>query len=145
MLSQDPAPDGESVARADQERGPGDGSGEGPLVEGLIGDLPEFIPIYRDLVDQFDDDPGEPAVLMELADFVADRLGALAKERLVVERALDVVEALLDSMADDVIGCELVGFAFFDSLSIEHRRCLVPWLGPRSRSLIDALDVSFLE
>ena len=145
MLSQDPAPDDGSIPTADQEPGPADGSGEGPLVEGLIEDLPEFIPLYRDLVDRFDNDPGEPAVLMELADFVADRLTALAKERLVVERALGVVEALLDSMADDVIGCELVGFAFFDSLSLEHRRCLVPWLGPRSRALIDALEVSFLE
>jgi hypothetical protein len=144
MLFRDPAPD-EPGPMAPQEGVPTVGSGEESLVDSLIEDLPEFIPIYRELVDRFDGDPGQPAVLMELAEFVADRLAALALERLAVERALGVVETLLDSMADDVIGCELVGFAFFDSFSLEHRRCLVPWLGPRSRSLLDALEVSILE
>ncbi len=114
----------------------------GPLVEALLASLPEFLANYRGLVEACDDDPGEPAVLMELADFVAVRLASVATERSVLERALGVIESLIDGLADDEVGSELVGLAFFDSFSPEDRRLLAPWLGPRSQGLLEALDVS---
>jgi hypothetical protein len=117
----------------------------GPLVDALMEDLPEFMPTYRGLFQACDDDPGEPVVLMELADFVTARLAVLVNEGPLVERALAVVETLIDSLGDDEIGCEMVGLAFFDSFSFEERQLLAPWLGPRSRSLLDALDVSPLD
>ncbi len=107
----------------------------GTLLDALLEHLPEFMPNYRDLVAACDDDPGEPVVLMELADFVAARLAMLATGRSMLERAFWVVESLIDSAADDEIGCELIGLAFFDSLSPESRRLLGPWLGPRSLEL----------
>ena len=44
------------------------------LLDALIGRLPEFVPTYLALAEACDDDPGEPVVFAELADFVADRL-----------------------------------------------------------------------
>jgi hypothetical protein len=114
----------------------------GPLVDALLRDLPEFAPTYRELVEAGDDDPGDPVVLIELADFVEARLAVLATGRSILERAFGVIESLIDSLADDEIGCELVGMAFFDSFSPESRRLLAPWLGPRSLGVLEALEVS---
>jgi hypothetical protein len=114
----------------------------GPLVEALLRDLPEFGPTYRELVEACDDDPGDPVVLIELADFVEARLAGLATGRSILERALGVIESLIDSLADDEIGCDLVGMAFFDSFSPESRPLLAPWLGPRSLGVLEALEVS---
>lgn len=113
-----------------------------PLVEALIEHLPEFIPTYRRLVEACDDDPGEPVLLMELADFVAARLAVQAAARSMLERALCVIEDLIDSLADDEIRRELVGAAFFDCFSPESRRLLAPWLGPQSIGVLEALEVS---
>lgn len=115
-------------------------SAGGTLVPALLQQVPEFAPYYRALLDEGDDDPGEPAVLMELADFVASRLVAVSFGRPTLEAALEVVEGLLDELADDAVGGELVGAAFFDSFSPEDQRLLVPWLGPRARALLDELD-----
>jgi hypothetical protein len=114
----------------------------GPLIDTLLEGLPEFIPNYRALVEAGDDDPDQPVALMELADFVSARLAELATGRSMVERALWVIETLIDSLADDEIGRELVGLAFFDSFSPESRRLLAPWLGPRSLEVLEELDVS---
>ena len=114
----------------------------GPLVEALLEHLPEFVPTYRRLVEACDDDPGEPVLLMELADFVAARLAVQGACRSTPERALLVIEGLIDSLADDEIRRELVGAAFFDSFSPECRRLLAPWLGPQSIEALEALEVS---
>jgi len=110
------------------------------LVRSLLDQVPEFAPTIVALVKDHDDDPGEPMVLIELADFIAPRLDAIATERLVVEAAMDFVEMLLETRADDEVSGELVGAAFFDSLTPEDQHRLAPWLGPRARALIDALD-----
>ncbi len=116
---------------------------EGPtiLVASLLRGVPEFLPSYRTLIDACDDDPGEPVVLMELAEYVSSRVAAIEVERPPLQRALAAVEAHLDSIAGDRIGCELVAFAFFDSFSPEYRRLLAPYLGPRSRVLAGELDL----
>ena len=111
------------------------------LVRSLYDQLPEFVPTYLTLADACGDDPGGPLVLMELAEFVSRHLVAADTERSVLERALAVIETHLEFISDDGIGCELIAFAFFDSLSPYERDVLAPGLGPRSRELIDGLDL----
>jgi hypothetical protein len=104
----------------------------------LLHQLPEFEAAYIDLVDTFDDAPGGASVFTELADFVSSRLTAVESERPVLERALGAVEMVADGQ--DAESAELVGYAFLDSLSPDDRRRIRPWLGPRTRSLLDELD-----
>jgi hypothetical protein len=110
------------------------------LVRALLDRVPEFAPHVVALVKEYDDDPGEPMVLIELADFITPRLDAIATERLVVEAAMAFVETLLESRANDEVGGELFGAAFFDSFTPEDQYRLAPWLGPRARALVEALD-----
>lgn len=110
------------------------------LVRALLDRVPEFAPHVVALVKEHDDDPGEPMVLIELADFIAPRLDSMTTERLVVEAAMAFVETLLETRADDEAGGELFGAAFFDSFTPEDQHRLTPWLGPRARELMEALD-----
>jgi hypothetical protein len=110
------------------------------LADALVSDLPEFLPRYRALVEAGDDDPGEPAVFMELADFVAGRLAAVETGRSVLERAFGLIETLLESADDPDTRSEVVSLAFFDSFSPEVRQELGPWLGPRSLDALESLD-----
>ncbi|MGO8873674.1 MAG: hypothetical protein ACLQPH_20190 [Acidimicrobiales bacterium] len=91
-------------------------------------------------MEERDDDPGEPIILMKLADFVGTRLESSASACSELQRALKVVETMLTALADDAIGQELVGLAFFDSFSFDERSLLSRWLGPRSRVLLELLD-----
>jgi hypothetical protein len=109
-----------------------------PPVAVLLHQLPEFEATYIDLVTAFDDAPGGAAVFTELADFVSSRLTAIEADRPVLERALDAIEIVADGQDDE--SAELVGYAFLDSLSPDDRRRIRPWLGPRTRSLLDELD-----
>ena len=104
----------------------------------LLHQLPEFEAAYIDLVATFDDAPGGASVFTELADFVSSRLTAVESDRPVLERALGAVEMVADGQ--DAESAELVGYAFLDSLSPDDRRRIRPWLGPRTRSLLDELD-----
>jgi hypothetical protein len=104
----------------------------------LLHQLPEFEAAYIDLVATFDDAPGGASVFTELADFVSARLTAVESDRPVLERALGAVEMVADGQ--DAESAELVGYAFLDSLSPDDRRRIRPWLGPRTRSLLDELD-----
>jgi hypothetical protein len=113
---------------------------DSPILRPLLEEVPEFLPTYTALASACGDEPGEPSVLMELADFVADHLSTVRAERPLLERVLAIVEAHLESIADDEEGCELVAFAFFDTFAPELRRALVPVAGPLSRLLIEGLD-----
>ncbi len=117
-----------------------DGFDPSPVLRPLLRDVPEFGPSYLALVAGCDDDPGEPVILMELAEFLSGHVTALHQGRPLIERILAVVEAHLESLDDDPVGCELVAYAFFDSLSPELRESLLPSVGPRSRALIEDLD-----
>lgn len=112
-----------------------------PLVVALLDQVPEFRSAYRTLVVIHDDDPGEPAVLTQLADFVTDHLMAAEREISTIRRIASVIESGVIALGDDELGRELVGWAFFDSIPPDARRRLAPWLGPRSVSLLDSLDV----
>jgi len=132
-----------TIARAPDPPPPEAG---GALTEILIDRLPEFVPAYLAMVEACDDHPGEPALLVELADFVAERMAVLETDRHLLERALGVIEAHLASSASagGTAGAgeidESVTLAFFDSFSPEDRRRLVPWLGPRSLAALESLD-----
>jgi hypothetical protein len=112
------------------------------FVAALSSGLPEFVPHYLDLVAACDDDPGGPVILMGLADFVAERLVAFEAERAVLDRALGLVEHLIDDSNDPDGAAELVELAFLDSFSPDDRRRLAPWLGARSMLALEALDVT---
>jgi hypothetical protein len=111
-----------------------------PLVLALLDQVPEFRSTYRTLVVAYDDDPGEPVVLNELAGFVTDHLRAAETEISTIRRITSVIESGLISLGEDDLGRELVGWAFLDSMAPEVRARLAPWLGPRSVSLLDSLD-----
>jgi hypothetical protein len=111
-----------------------------PLVLALLDQVPEFRSTYRTLVAAHDDDPGEPAVLTELADFVTDHLTVAEREISTIRRIASVIESGIISLGDDDLGRELVGWAFFDSIPPEARRRLARWLGPQSVSVLDSLD-----
>ncbi len=112
----------------------------GFLFDDVVRTLPEFVPRYLGLVEAGDDDPGAPAVLMELAEFVAARLRVVETEGSALARALGLVEALLDSHEGDHIGAELVGYAFLDAFTLEDRRVLAKRLGPRCLGLLESLE-----
>jgi hypothetical protein len=59
-------------------------------------------------------------------------------DRPVLERSLRAVEAVAGGQ--DPESAELVGYAFLDSLSPIDRERIRPWLGPRTRSLLDELE-----
>jgi hypothetical protein len=105
-------------------------------------DLPEFVPRYLELAAACDDDPGEPLILTELAEFVAGRLAIIGTAGSALQRALRLVEALIGDRDDDEPGKELVGFAFFDHFTVEDRRLLTPRLGPRSLDLLELLEMA---
>jgi hypothetical protein len=141
-MSERPRPDGRSSA--DAARSPVDDAGNGadfpddPAVTVVLAQVPEFETAYLDLVSAFDDAPGGPAVFTELADFVASRLAWMETDRPVLERTLRAIETVADEQ--DGESAELVGYAFLDSLSPVDRERIRPWLGPRTRSLLDELD-----
>ena len=113
-----------------------------PLVLALLDQVPEFRSTYRTLVVAYDDDPGEPVVLNELADFVTDHLMAAETEISTIRRITSVIESGLISLGEDDLGRELVGWAFLDSIAPEVRARLAPWLGPEAASLLDSLEMA---
>ncbi|HEX4217804.1 MAG TPA: hypothetical protein VHZ02_05520 [Acidimicrobiales bacterium] len=136
-----PAPDSRSTRgdRSDPPNAdPPNDFPDDPAVAVVLHQLPEFEAAYLELVATFDDAPGGPAVFTELADFVASRLTAIEADRPVLERAVGALEMVADS--EDGESAELVGYAFLDSLSPIDRDRIRPWLGPRTRSLLDELD-----
>ena len=102
--------------------------------------LPEFAANLTALSGGPEGDPGDPVVLTALADFVAERLEVLHREDAVLTRALAVVDSVVDGSADEGTGSDLVGYAFFDSLSPDARRQLRPRLNPQGRELLEMLD-----
>ncbi|HEV3280476.1 MAG TPA: hypothetical protein VG032_02630 [Acidimicrobiales bacterium] len=114
----------------------------GFLFSEVLRDLPEFVPRYLELATACDDDPDEPLILAELAEFVAGRLAVISPTGSAVQRALELVEALLVERDGDDIGRELVGYAFFDHFTVEDRRHLARRLGPLSLALLEWLEVA---
>jgi hypothetical protein len=108
-----------------------------PIVAVVLRTVPEFSDRYLELVEAADGDPGLPAAMSELAEFVAELAGAVDRPRAVLERCLAAVEEVATTAPDPV---ELVGWAFLDSLTPEETARLRPWIGPRTMAILGALD-----
>jgi hypothetical protein len=117
-----------------------DDYGEVPILGPLLDAVPEFVPAFMELCAGCGDEPGEPSVLMELAEFVTDHLDSVRRRPPLVERVLGVVEAHLESMAGDHDRCDVVAFAFFDTLDPAVRGELAAIAGPLSRRAVEELD-----
>jgi hypothetical protein len=103
----------------------------------VLDSAPEFTDRYLELVRAADGDPGASAVFAELAEYVAGLVGELDHVRPRLERCLAGVEKVAAS-SDDAE--ELVIWSFFDNLSPDDVGRLEPWLGPRTRALLDEVD-----
>jgi hypothetical protein len=134
-------PDHDSYRHLESGPVPSPSNEPGELIDALCDEVPEFVPSYRRLAEACDDRPGEPLVLMELADFVTEHMAALETESSVLERTLATIESHIESISDDRIACEFVAFAFFDSFSPEHRQRLAMCTGHHSRALIEELEL----
>jgi hypothetical protein len=104
-----------------------------PAVVTVLDGVPEFVPVVRALIEECDDDPGGAVVLTELAEFVAGQVAG-GGDPAVVERALAAVETVARSGPD---GARLAAAAFLDRLADPDRSQLAPWMGPRTRALLD--------
>ena len=108
-----------------------------PEVVTVLEAVPEFAARYLALVEEADGDPGAAAALTELADYVAEVLASLERQRAVLVRCSLAIDTVVATGPDAE---ELVAWAFLDSLSPDHLRVLVPWLGPRTKALVRELD-----
>ncbi len=106
-------------------------------VAGVLEAAPGFVDRYLDLVESADGDPGMPAVLTELADYVAGLLAEIERCRPLLARCLRGVESVA-TRSDE--SAELVAWAFLDSLTPDDRLRLAGWLGPRTRSLLREVE-----
>ena len=74
--------------------------GERLLLDAIIDQLPEFVPFYLSLAEACDDIPDEHAVLSGLAEFVLHCLAPREADRSALRRALQLVESLLEPVAE---------------------------------------------
>lgn len=99
--------------------------------------VPEFVGRYLELVELADDDPGAAEAFCELAEFVAELASGVERYRPVLTRCLAAVEQVACG-SDDAE--ELVGWSFLDYLSLDARRMLLPWLGPSTLAVLEAIE-----
>ena len=99
--------------------------------------VPEFVDRYLTLVEMGDGEPGPGTVFDELADYLAGVLAGVGPFLPTLERCLAAVEEVAAHSPD---ADELVVWSFFDNLSPDDVRLLRPWLGPRTRALLDEVD-----
>jgi hypothetical protein len=103
----------------------------------VLDGVPEFTSRYLNLVEAADGDPGSAAVFAELADYVAELVAEVERCRPTLERCLAGVEIVAGTSLDAE---DLIIWSFFDSLSPDDVLHLGPWLGPRTRALLDETD-----
>jgi hypothetical protein len=103
----------------------------------LLRAVPEFGERYMELVEQADGHPGEEEALSEFAAFVEELASGLEQFRPVLSRCFAAVEQVAGS-SDDAE--ELVGWSFLDYLSIDARRAVLPWLGPNTLGVLEAIE-----
>ena len=106
-------------------------------VELVLETVPGFRDRYLALVEAADGDPGAAVVLADLADYTGLLVAEMERVRPALADCLAAVErvAALSDGAE-----ELVVWSFFDNLSPDDLRRLEPWIGPRTRSLLDDAD-----
>jgi hypothetical protein len=103
----------------------------------LLRTCPEFTPRYLELVHGADGDPGANEAFSELADFVTELASGLEQFRPLLVRCLSAIEGVAEA-SDDAE--ELIGWCFLDYLSLDTRRVVLPWMGPNTLSILEAIE-----
>jgi hypothetical protein len=103
----------------------------------LLRAIPEFGERYLQLVEEADGYPGDEETLSEFAAFVEELATGLEQFRPVLSRCFAAVEQVAGSSEDAE---ELVGWSFLDYLSIDARRAVLPWLGPNTLQVLEAIE-----
>ena len=103
----------------------------------LLRGVPEFAGRYLELVELADGIPGANEAFADLAEYVAELVTGLEQFRPVLSKCLSAIEEVATT-SDDAE--ELVGWSFLDYLSIDARRALLPNLGPRTLSILEAIE-----
>ena len=106
-------------------------------VELVLEAVPGFRDRYLELAEVADGDPGAAVVLAELADYTALLVAEMERVHGALGDCLAAVErvAARSDAAEELVVC-----AFFDDLSPDELGRLEPWIGPRTRSLLDHAD-----
>jgi hypothetical protein len=117
--------------------GPPEASARSAEVGTVLAAVPEFLGRYLELVELCDDDPGANEAFCELAEFVAELADGLEQFRPLLTRCLGAVEQVATT-SDDAE--ELVGWSFLDYLSLDVRRAVLPWLGPNTLAVLEAIE-----
>lgn len=99
--------------------------------------VPEFRDRYLALVEEFDDHPGAPGTLSELAEYVSDLAAGIDEYGPVLSRCFAAIEEIART-SDDAE--ELVGWSFLDYLSIDARRAVLPWVGPETLKILEVIE-----
>ena len=124
----------DTPVEADEAIGSHDRSTE---ISTLLEAVPEFHGRYLELVELADDDPGPAEAFSELAVFVAELAMGIEQFRPLLTRCLAAVEQVA-ATCDDAE--ELVGWSFLDYLSTDARRIVLPWLGPNTLAVLEAIE-----
>jgi hypothetical protein len=106
-------------------------------VSALLQAVPEFVARYVELVEQADGDPGAEEAFSELAEYVSELARGLEEVRPLLARCLQAVEEVA-GISDNAE--ELVGWSFLDYLSLDTRRAVLPWLGPRTLGILESIE-----
>lgn len=107
------------------------------VVRTVLAAVPEFTRPLLELARALDDDPGASVALCELAGFAAELAADIEGQRPALVRLCDVVEQLASGPDAE----DLVAGAFLDALAPDELAVLLRWLGPRTKALIDELDI----
>jgi hypothetical protein len=103
----------------------------------IIDAVPALARSYVFLVEAADGDPGSPTFFAELAEYVADLLGAPERFHHEISACLSAVEIVAQGSEDAM---ELVGWAFLGQLSPDERTALRLWFGPETSRILDTVD-----
>lgn len=106
-------------------------------VTALLEAVPEFTDRYLELVEEADGHPGTNDAFSALAEYVAELAFRLEQFRPLLVRCLTAVEGVA-AVSDDAE--ELVGWSFLDYLSLDARRAVLPWMGPVTLSILEAIE-----
>ncbi len=81
--------------------------------------------------------PGRQRRSASLLKFVAELAAGIEQFRPLLTRCLTAVEQVASTSEDAE---ELVGWSFLDYLSLDTRRAVLPWLGPSTLAVLEAIE-----
>jgi hypothetical protein len=99
--------------------------------------VPEFVSRYLELVAEADDEPGPDQTFTELAEYVSELARGFERFSPVLQRCFAAIEQVAET-SDDAE--DLIGWSFLDYVSLEARRAMLPWFGPRTLAILEAVE-----